>query len=110
MDIKEYGDRLTTLVTRYLAEGASALEAYARAVAEAFSGSGRTEDLEKRYTRIALRDAPELARKLAQCNMDYYKGIVDTGFNFGTEFLETTAKKAAQSQRAPGKRKRTTKR
>lgn len=110
MDIKEYGDRLTTLGTQYLAVGARAWEAYTRAVAEALSGSSRTEDLQKRFTHIALRDGPELARKLAQCNIDYYKGAMDTGFNFGTQFFETTLKKAAQSQRPMGKRKRPTKR
>lgn len=110
MDIKEYGDRLTTLGTRYLAEGARAWEAYTRAVAETFSGSGRIEDLQKRFTHIALRDGPELARKLAECNMDYYKGIMDTGFNFGTQFFETASKKAEQSQRTAAKRKRATKR
>jgi hypothetical protein len=110
MDIKEYGDRLTMLGTRYLTEGARAWEAYTRAVAEALSGSGRTEDLQKRFTHIALRDGPELARKLTQSNLDYYKGAMDAGFNFGTQFFETTLKKAAQSQRPTGKRKQTTKR
>lgn len=110
MDIKEYGDRLTTLGTRYLTEGARAWEAYTRAVADALSGSGRTEDLQKRFTHITLRDGPELARKLTQSNIDYYKGVTDAGFNFGTQFFETTLKKTAQSQRPAGKRKRTTKR
>jgi len=110
MDIKEFGDRLTTVGTRYLTEGARAWEAYTRAVAEALSGSGRTDDLQKRFTHIALRDGPELARKLTQSNIDYYKGVMDAGFNFGTQFFETTLKKAAPSQRPVGKRKRTTKR
>jgi len=110
MDIKEYGDLLTTVGTRYLAEGARAWEAYTKAVAEALSGSGRAEDLQKRFTHIALRDGPELARKLTQSNIDYYKGVMDAGFNFGTQFFETTVKKTTQTQRAAGKRKRTTKR
>ena len=111
MDIKEYGDRLTTLGTRYLTEGARAWEAYTRAIAEALSGSGRTEDLQKRFTNIALHDGPELAHKLTQSNVDYYKGVMDVGFNFGTQFFETTSKKAAESQRsAAAKRKRKSKR
>jgi hypothetical protein len=110
MDIKEYGDLLTTVGTRYLTEGARAWEAYTKAVAEALSGSGRTEDFQKRFTHIALRDGPELARKLTQSNLDYYKGVMDAAFNFGTQFFETTVKKTAQTQRPAGKRKRTTKR
>jgi hypothetical protein len=110
MDIKQYGERLTTLGTRYLTEGVRAWEAYTRAVGDALSGSGRTEDLQKRFTHIALRDGPELARKLMQSNMDYYKGAMDAGFSFGTQFFETTAKKTEPSRRGAPRGKRKAKR
>lgn len=109
MDIKDYGTRLTTLGTRYLAEGARAWEGYTKAVAEALSGSGRGEDIQKNFTHVALRDGPELARNLAQCNIDYYKGVMDTGFSFGTQFFETIVKKTAESESITTKRKRKTK-
>jgi hypothetical protein len=110
MDFKEYGDRLTELGTTYITEGARAWESYTRAIADALSGKARTEDLQKRFTQIAFNEGPELARKLAQCNIDYYMGVMNAGFNFGTQLFESTFKKATQpGARTTGKPKRTAK-
>jgi hypothetical protein len=110
MDIKQYSEHLTTLGTRYLTDGVRAWEAYTKAVGDALSGSGRTEDLQKRFTHIVLRDGPELARKLTLANLDYYKGLMDAGFSFGTQVFETTAKKSEPARRGAPRGKRKAKR
>ena len=110
MDFKEYGDRLTELGTKYITDGARAWETYTRAVADALSGKTRTEDLQKRFSQIAFNEGPELARKLAQSNIDYYMGVTNAAFNFGTQLFESTFKKATQTgARVTGKPRRAAK-
>jgi hypothetical protein len=109
MDFKEYGDRLTELGTKYITEGARAWETYTRAVVDALSGKARAEDLQERFTDIAFNAGPELARKLAQCNIDYYTGVVNAGFSFSTQWFESTFKQTARPGRQTGGRKRAAK-
>jgi hypothetical protein len=106
MDFKEYGDRLTELGTKYIAEGAQAWETYTRAVVDAFAGKQRGEDLPERLTEIAFNAGPKLARKWTQCNIDYYTGVVNAGVSFTTELLESTFKQGARPERQSGGRKR----
>ncbi len=106
MDFKQYGDRLTELGTKYVTEGARAWESYTRAIADSLSGKARSEDLQKQFTHIAFNEGPELARKLTKSNIDYYTGVMNAAFSFGSQLFESTFKQPTR----PGREKATPKR
>ncbi len=110
MDFKQYGDRLTELGTKYITEGARAWETYTRAIADSLSGKAGSEDLQKRFSRIAFNEGPELARKLTKSNIDYYTGVMNASFTFGSQLFESTFKQPTQPGRAKAVVKRAAKR
>lgn len=109
MDLKQYGDRLTELGTKYITDGARAWENYTRAIADSFSGKPGSEDLQKRFNQIAFNEGPELARKLTKSNIDYYTGVMNAAFSFGSQLFESTLKQTAQATREKKPSRRTTK-
>lgn len=109
MDFKQYGDRLTELGTKYITEGARAWETYTRAVADSLSGKAGSEDLQKRFTHIAFTEGPELARKLTKSNIDYYTGVMNAAFSFGTQLFESTLKQPTRPSQAKGAPRRAAK-
>ena len=109
MDFKQYGDRLTELGTKYITDGARAWETYTRAIADSLAGKAGSEDLQKRFTHIAFNEGPELARKLTKSNIDYYTGVMNAAFSFGSQLFESTFKQPTQPARGKGVAKRAAK-
>lgn len=93
VDYKEYTERLRDLGIRFVDDGTRAWERYAKVIGDASSGRYRPEEVQKRMTQFAQTEGSDFIRKLMQCNMDYYMGIMDAGLDFSNRMFESVFKK-----------------
>jgi hypothetical protein len=104
MDYKEYTERLRDLGVRFVDDGTRAWERYAKVVGDASSGRYRPEEVQKRMRQFAQTEGPDFIRKLMQCHMDYYMGIMDAGLDFSNRMFESLFKEPTgqPGAKAPG--------
>jgi len=89
VNFTEYSDQLRNIGTRYLTEGMQAYSRYARAAIE-LPGSKNSPD---KFVRFAQDEGVDFAKKLFQCNVDYYLGVLNVGLDLSQNMFESVLNK-----------------
>lgn len=86
MEYTEYSDQLRNLGKRYLSEGTQACEHYAKAASDLY----RDKNSPDKFVQFAQNEGVDFAKKLFQCNVDYYLGAMNAGLGFSHNVYEST--------------------
>lgn len=85
MEITEYSNQLCNLGKRYLSEGTQVYEHYAKAA----SDLSRSKNNPDKFVQFAKTESLDFAKKLFQCNVDYYLGVMNVGMGFSYNIFES---------------------
>ncbi len=100
MDSKEYFDQIQQLGKRMVDEGTLAWERYIQSLSSTHADQNDFEGMQRDYIDFAKEQGTEYMRKIMQCNMDYYNGVVNAGMDFSHDMMDKVLKKGPQQPSA----------